>query len=64
MQTDRSYRRALSYQLALAELRAVAGSQLDPRIVEALLQTIGEHRARETGPPSSASAPVHAARPI
>ncbi len=64
MQTDRSYRRALSYQLALAELRAVAGSQLDPRIVEALLQTIGEHRARETGPPSSASAPVHAARRI
>jgi putative nucleotidyltransferase with HDIG domain len=65
MQTDRSYRGALSYEVALEELCAVAGSQLDPRIVEELLQTIGEPRVREIeGPLAGASASVPAARPI
>ncbi|MEZ5079625.1 MAG: HD-GYP domain-containing protein [Thermoleophilia bacterium] len=37
MTSTRSYRQAMSHQVALDELRAVAGSQLDPRIVEVLV---------------------------
>jgi HD-GYP domain-containing protein (c-di-GMP phosphodiesterase class II) len=37
MTTDRSYRRALSHEEALAELRRCAGTQFDPRVVEALV---------------------------
>jgi HD-GYP domain-containing protein (c-di-GMP phosphodiesterase class II) len=36
MRTNRSYRRALSREVALTELRAVAGTQLDPAVVDAL----------------------------
>jgi diguanylate cyclase (GGDEF)-like protein len=41
MTTDRPYRAALPEAQARAELRRVAGTQLDPRIVEALLAIIG-----------------------
>jgi HD-GYP domain-containing protein (c-di-GMP phosphodiesterase class II) len=37
MTTDRSYRSAMSPELAVAELRANAGTQFDPRVVDALL---------------------------
>ena len=37
MISDRVYRRALTYDSAVAELRRVAGSQLDPDVVNALL---------------------------
>jgi HD-GYP domain-containing protein (c-di-GMP phosphodiesterase class II) len=37
MTTDRSYRRGLSHEEALAELRRCAGTQFDPRVVEALV---------------------------
>jgi len=40
MTTDRSYRRALSLQEATAELRRCAGTQFDPRVVEALLAVL------------------------
>jgi HD-GYP domain-containing protein (c-di-GMP phosphodiesterase class II) len=33
---DRSYRHALSHDAAFAELRKCAGTQFDPRVVEAL----------------------------
>jgi HD-GYP domain-containing protein (c-di-GMP phosphodiesterase class II) len=36
MTTDRPYRTALPRELALGELRACAGTQFDPRVVEAL----------------------------
>jgi len=36
MTTDRAYRKALPDELALAELHACAGTQFDPRVVEAL----------------------------
>jgi HD-GYP domain-containing protein (c-di-GMP phosphodiesterase class II) len=36
MTTDRSYRKAMSKQDALAELRRCAGSQFDPRVVTAI----------------------------
>jgi len=40
MTTDRSYRLALPVATAVAELRRVAGSQLDPDVVRALLRVI------------------------
>ncbi len=36
MRSDRPYRRALSHEQALAELRANAGTQFDPRVVAQL----------------------------
>jgi GAF domain-containing protein len=41
MTTDRPYRAALQVAEARAELRRVAGAQLDPRVVDALLAVIG-----------------------
>ena len=40
MRTDRSYRKALSHEVALTELKANTGRQFDPRIVAALLPVI------------------------
>jgi HD-GYP domain-containing protein (c-di-GMP phosphodiesterase class II) len=40
MTTDRSYRRALSRDAASAELRNCAGTQFDPRVVDALLAVL------------------------
>jgi putative nucleotidyltransferase with HDIG domain len=41
-----SYRRPVSSEAALAELRRVAGSQLDPRVVDAFERMILEHRVQ------------------
>jgi putative nucleotidyltransferase with HDIG domain len=46
MRTDRPYRQALSAEVALAELAACAGSQLDPVIVEALVATLERSAAQ------------------
>jgi putative nucleotidyltransferase with HDIG domain len=64
MRTDRSYRRALSKEAALAELHANSGSQFDPAVVEALLavvdpQVTGEE-APDALPASRESAPATA----
>jgi HD-GYP domain-containing protein (c-di-GMP phosphodiesterase class II) len=40
MTSDRSYRDALSGDVAIAELRAAAGTQFDPRVVEALVASL------------------------
>jgi HD-GYP domain-containing protein (c-di-GMP phosphodiesterase class II) len=40
MTTDRSYRRALSHEAAIAELRNCAGTQFDPQVVDALLAAL------------------------
>jgi HD-GYP domain-containing protein (c-di-GMP phosphodiesterase class II) len=40
MTTDRSYRSALSHEAAVAELRKCAGTQFDPRVVDALLDAL------------------------
>jgi diguanylate cyclase (GGDEF)-like protein len=42
MTTDRPYRPALSSPAARAELRGGAGSQFDPRVVQALLESLGD----------------------
>jgi HD-GYP domain-containing protein (c-di-GMP phosphodiesterase class II) len=40
MRTDRSYRNALSHEVALAELTSSSGTQFDPTVVESLLEVI------------------------
>jgi HD-GYP domain-containing protein (c-di-GMP phosphodiesterase class II) len=40
MRTDRSYRKALSHEVAMTELLAISGSQLDPRVVDALVRVV------------------------
>jgi response regulator RpfG family c-di-GMP phosphodiesterase len=42
MTTDRPYRKALSHDKALEEIRRNAGSQFDPEVVEVFLSTIKE----------------------
>jgi len=42
MTTTRTYREAMSNQVALAELRAVAGAQLDPVVVSVLARLVAE----------------------
>jgi putative nucleotidyltransferase with HDIG domain len=44
MRTDRAYRKALSHDVAVAELSANAGSQFDPRVVEVLLRVVEPQR--------------------
>jgi putative nucleotidyltransferase with HDIG domain len=63
MRTDRSYRKALSYEVGLTELRANSGSQFDPVVVEALVQVVAaeaEPDKRAVGSPArvGASSPV------
>src|SRR4051794_27347814 len=50
MTTDRSYRRALGHDKAIAELRRCAGTQFDPRVVEAAIAVVG----RAAAPPPEA----------
>jgi HD-GYP domain-containing protein (c-di-GMP phosphodiesterase class II) len=45
MRTDRSYRKALPLETALRELRDIAGSQLDPRVVAALIAEVAPDQA-------------------
>jgi HD-GYP domain-containing protein (c-di-GMP phosphodiesterase class II) len=52
MRTDRVYRKALSYEVARAELIGHSGSQFDPRIVEILL-TIVERQEPAAGAPGA-----------
>lgn len=46
MTTDRPYRKALTPEAARAELRAVAGTQLDAAIVDAFLLVLGDGKPR------------------
>jgi putative nucleotidyltransferase with HDIG domain len=61
MRTDRPYRKALSYEVAAAELTSAAGSQLDPSIVDALLALVADEAAAEPAP-SPAPRPERARR--
>ena len=47
MRTDRAYRRALSHEVAVAELTGNTGSQFDPEIVAAVLAVVDPARERE-----------------
>lgn len=46
MTTDRPYREAMSEPAAIAELRANSGSQFDPAVVDALVETLGTGAGR------------------
>jgi putative nucleotidyltransferase with HDIG domain len=63
MRSDRSYRKALSHEVARAELLGNSGHQFDPRIAAALLTLIegaGEDRASpRDAPESEMQIPVH-----
>jgi HD-GYP domain-containing protein (c-di-GMP phosphodiesterase class II) len=68
MRTDRSYRKRLPFNLAAEEMRAIAGSQLDPRVVDALLRSVETERLAEEAAahapmPEAAGAPAPAATP-
>ncbi len=57
MTADRPYRKAMSYDEAVAELRRVAGTQLDPMAVEALIRVIESEpvaQLEDSGVPATA----------
>jgi putative nucleotidyltransferase with HDIG domain len=64
MRTDRSYRKALSYEVALAELHANTGHQFDPTIMAVFLTVLdsapedeaGAHTSPAIGPPRNRAA--------
>jgi putative nucleotidyltransferase with HDIG domain len=63
MTTTRTYRTAMTRAAALAELRSCAGSQFDPRVVDALLGLLGEPLpadAPAARPPAPESSPPEA----
>ena len=58
MTTDRVYRPALSRSEALAELRENAGTQFDPRVVEALIHRLTSMRYSDDNGHGHLSSPV------
>ncbi|MDA8213492.1 MAG: HD domain-containing protein [Clostridia bacterium] len=44
MTSDRVYRKAIAKDHALAEIKLGAGKQFDPRVVEAFLEVVSEHK--------------------
>jgi putative nucleotidyltransferase with HDIG domain len=51
MTTTRSYRDAMPIPDAVAEMRRSAGTQFDPRVVDALLQSVLGHASHDIGDP-------------
>jgi diguanylate cyclase (GGDEF)-like protein len=45
MTSDRPYRPSIGHDAAIVELRSVAGTQLDPKVVAALLEVVAERAA-------------------
>jgi riboflavin transporter FmnP len=65
MTADRPYRKALSIDQAMAELRKFAGVQFDPEIVDAFMKTSWAEDATDPGEPDLRPIPLlgqHAAR--
>jgi HD-GYP domain-containing protein (c-di-GMP phosphodiesterase class II) len=61
MRTDRAYRKALPIEVALAELRSGAGSQFDPRVVDALLSVLATRLAQSRTMEQPEAAPISSA---
>jgi putative nucleotidyltransferase with HDIG domain len=64
MTTDRPYRAAMTLERAIGELSANAGTQFDPRVVEALLRVLARHAGEEQGPAAAAAIAAAAAVPV
>jgi putative nucleotidyltransferase with HDIG domain len=69
MRTDRPYRRALSVEVAVAELRSNAGKQFDPGMVDAFLRIVAPEAVSSLAPsatsaPASAPGPAAAPAPV
>ena len=47
MTSDRSYRKALPHDVAIAELERCAGAQFDPELVPVFITKVEEHRRKE-----------------
>lgn len=58
MRTDRAYRKALAYDVALAELRAASGAQLDPGIVTLVIELVEADRRAEAALGEQRGAPA------
>jgi len=59
MRTDRSYRAALPFEVACAEIRANIGTQFAPAVAEALLEMVGAPaQAVDPAPAASAGQPL------
>jgi HD-GYP domain-containing protein (c-di-GMP phosphodiesterase class II) len=58
MTTDRPYRKALPADEALRRLREAAGSQFDPRVVEACLRVLDAGGGSAVEKVSDTSSPV------
>jgi putative nucleotidyltransferase with HDIG domain len=59
MRTDRPYRNALAHDIAVAELRASAGTQFDPNLVEVFIgEVVGPVQPGEPAPDQVRSASV------
>jgi diguanylate cyclase (GGDEF)-like protein len=56
MASDQPYRPSIGHEAAVVELRAVAGAQLDARVVDALLDHLAETVAAGTGTRATATA--------
>ncbi|MDR7416391.1 MAG: HD domain-containing phosphohydrolase [Armatimonadota bacterium] len=54
--SERPYRRAWTHERAVAHIRNMAGSQFDPRCVEAFLQVVDRWRARQAVGPDAQDA--------
>jgi HD-GYP domain-containing protein (c-di-GMP phosphodiesterase class II) len=64
MRTDRAYRKALSYEVAMAELMGNVGSQFDPGIAKVLVVIVAPEGEGEAARVAGAlSAPPPPARP-
>ena len=57
MTTDRVYREALTVEAAITELRANAGTQFDPIVVDALLSRVGSRFSGAARPEPRLEAP-------
>jgi putative nucleotidyltransferase with HDIG domain len=62
MRTDRPYRRALDYDVAVAELVANAGLQFDPHVVETFVRSVAPAERPQTPAQPVATAPASPVR--
>ena len=58
MRTDRPYRKALSAEVALAELLGNAGKQFDPHLVDTFIRMVAPAEAAGVVAPAPAPAPT------